>query len=546
MGTINEQHLLDEIRFDIEAKDLLKAKLVLASLEHVSRSTQKRALYEVSQASDDFSIPLLAGVLANSPNVSKSFPQLRETMFSKILDSPEVLLDLLSKSESPVDKAFLTEVAGEIRLAKATSTLIDILSKEEDIKVIGSVLISLGMLGDPSAVNAVGKHLYSDNSEIIIMAMHTLGELATSEAIQKLTEKLGNDPDLDLMILHTIAKIQIPEALEKLNELLSSQHAHLRTAAKQKLSEIGMISVRFLINNLERNDTDLVIHSLNVLGDIGDTAAISAVRNLLFNEPKDPNIRFAAYEALGRLPLDKGSFALAAGLQDPVDNVRSAAAKAIDQNYNPVLAGGVRNLIRTGDAQALSIMGTIINSQCGNIFMDLIEEDFFKDPAIKYLTDKAHSEIRAYYSRVLMGSEYRDLAKQIAPEKLPEKKTKLRVFAVDDSKMVLNIYRTALHNLGYDSQLFEFPAMAIEHVEKIKPDVILTDLNMPNITGIDFTKGIRKMYTKEELPIIMVTTQNEGQDDDVAYGVGVNGIMRKPFTETMIEDALNKFAAGRL
>lgn len=546
MGTINEQHLLDEIRFDIEAKDLLKAKLVLASLEHVSRSTQKRALYEVSQASDDFSIPLLAGVLANSPNVSKSFPQLRETMFSKILDSPEILLDLLSKSESPVDKAFLTEVAGEIRLAKATSILIDILSKEEDIKAIGSVLISLGMLGDPSAVNAVGKHLYSDNSEIIIMAMHTLGELATSEAIQKLSEKLGNDPDLDLMILHTIAKIQIPEALEKLNELLSSQHAHLRTAAKQKLSEIGMISVRFLINNLERNDTDLVIHSLNVLGDIGDTAAISAVRNLLFNEPKDPNIRFAAYEALGRLPLDKGSFALAAGLQDPVDNVRSAAAKAIDQNYNPVLAGGVRNLIRTGDAQALSIIGTIINSQCGNIFMDLIEEDFFKDPAIKYLTDKAHSEIRAYYSRVLMGSEYRDLAKQIAPEKLPEKKTKLRVFAVDDSKMVLNIYRTALHNLGYDSQLFEFPAMAIEHVEKIKPDVILTDLNMPNITGIDFTKGIRKMYTKEELPIIMVTTQNEGQDDDVAYGVGVNGIMRKPFTETMIEEALNKFAAGRL
>jgi hypothetical protein len=97
MGNINEQHLLDEIRFDIKAKDLLKAKLVLASLEHVNRNTQKQALYDFSQADDHFSIPLLAGVLANIPCISESFPQLRETMFAKILNSPDVLLDLLLK-----------------------------------------------------------------------------------------------------------------------------------------------------------------------------------------------------------------------------------------------------------------------------------------------------------------------------------------------------------------------------------------------------------------------------------------------------------------
>ncbi|MBN1850299.1 MAG: response regulator [Deltaproteobacteria bacterium] len=544
MSKICEQHLLDEIRFDIEAKDLLKAKLVLASLEHVSRNTQKRALYEVSQASDDFSIPLLAGVLANSPNVSKSFPQLRETMFSKVLDSPNVLLDLFSKTKDPIEMAFLAEVAGEIRLDKATPLLIDVLDKGDDIKIIGSTLISLGMIGDPSSVEAVGKKLYSDNDEIVILAMHILGELATPDAIQKLSEKLGQNPELDRMIIHTIANVQIPEALEKLNELLSSKYAHVRAAAKQKLGEIGTMSIRFLINNLKRNDTDLIIHSLNVLGDIGDTAAIAGIRNLLFNEPKDANIRFAAYEALGRLPLDRGSFALAAGLEDPVDNVRSAAAKAIDQNYNPVLAGGVRNLIRSGNAQSLSIVGTIINSQCGNIFMDLLEEDFFKEPAIQYLTDKAHPETRAFYSRILKNTAFKDLVEHIAPDRLPEKKVKLKIFAVDDSKMVLNIYRTALHNLGYESMLFEYPAVAIERVEKAKPDVILTDLNMPNITGIDLTRGVRKMYTKDELPIIMVTTQNEGQDDDAAYSAGVNGIIRKPFTETIIDEALKRLVVN--
>ena len=542
MGKINEQDLLDEIRFDIKVKDLLKAKLVLASLEHVSRITQKRALDEVSHADDDFSIPLLAGVLAKSPGVSDSFPHIRETMFSKILDSPQVLVDLLSKAEDPVDRAFLAEVAGEIRLKKAVPILIALLDKEQDERVIASAIISLGMIADPSAIEAVSKYLNTNNQEITILAIHTLGELATPETIQKLAEKTGEDPDLDLVIVNTIAKIQIPEALEKLNELLGSTLAHLRTIAKQKLSEIGLISVRFLINNLSCSDSDLVIHSLNVLGDIADKSAIAAIRNLLFNEPKDANVRFAAYEALGRLPLDKGAFTLATGLEDSVENVRSAAARAIDRNYNPVLAGGVRNLARSGNAQALSIIGTIINAQCENIFMDLLEEDFFKEPAVKYLTSKAHPEIRAYYSEVLINADYKELAKQIAPEKMPEKKAKRKIYAVDDSKMILNIYRTALHNLGFESQLFEFPAMALEHIEKTKPDVILTDLNMPNITGIDLTKGVRQMYSKEELPIIMVTTQNEGKDDEIAYATGVNGIMRKPFTEKMVEEALTKFA----
>ncbi len=107
------------------------------------------------------------------------------------------------------------------------------------------------------------------------------------------------------------------------------------------------------------------------------------------------NVRFAAHEALGRLPFDKGAFALAAGLEDAVDHVRSAAAKAIDKHYNPVLAGGVRNLIRCGNAQALSNMGTVINSRCENIFLDLLEEDSFKMTAMKYLSNKAHPDIQS-------------------------------------------------------------------------------------------------------------------------------------------------------
>jgi len=73
----------------------------------------------------------------------------------------------------------------------------------------------------------------------------------------------------------------------------------------------------------------LVIHSLNVLGDIGDEAAIPAIRSLLHNQPEDANVRFAAYEALGNLPVGKGAFVLAAGLEDPDSSVRAAQPRRL-------------------------------------------------------------------------------------------------------------------------------------------------------------------------------------------------------------------------
>ena len=99
---------------------------------------------------------------------------------------------------------------------------------------------------------------------------------------------------------------------------------------------------------------------------------------------------------------------------------------------------------------------------------------------------------------------------------------------------MLSVYRTVLHNPGCESLLFEFPASALESVKKEKPDIIISDLNMPEITGIDMTKEIRKRYGKEELPIVMATTQDESRDCESSLEAGVNDIMRKPFTEKQV------------
>lgn len=542
MATINEQDLLDEIRFDIRKKDLIKAKLVLSALGDVGRKTQKQALFEVSRADDDFAIPLLAGVIAEYPDMTESFPKLKETLFSKILDSPRILLDLLAETKETPTRMFLSEAAGEIRLKEAVPVLLKILAEETNVNIIESAIGALGMIGEPSAVNLVSEYLYSDTREIVVAAIQSLGVIATPSAIQKLAGRLGHDAELDRMIIDIVSKTQAPEVLEMLNQMLDSQHPQLRAAVKKKLGGIGAMGVRILIKNLFLDNSDLVIHSLNVLGDIGDRQAIPALRKLIHHQPENPNIRFAVYETLGRLPLDKGVYSLAAGLDDPVDHVRNAAAKAIDRHYNAALAGGIRNLIRSGNPEALKIITAIIDSQCDTIFLDLLEEDSFKGPAMDYMVDKAHPDVRYFFAAALEKAGHKDLAATVIPKKAARKKATLKVFAVDNSKMILNIYRTVLYNLGCESRLFEFPAKALEWVQKEKPDVILTDLIMPDVTGIDFTKGVRRWYSNHELPIIMVTTQNETQAYKAAYAAGIDDIIHKPFTETQIGKALAKFA----
>ena len=539
MTEINAAHYIDELRFDIETRDMIKARLVLAHFEEVDDPTQKLALDSLCHAPADFTLPLLVELAAKSPQAA-SRPDLREVLFSKALDDPDAVCKMLIREIKPSHKVVLTGIAGEIRLETATAILLGILNEEHDEKVLRGAINALGMIGDASATTPISEFLYSGSVELIIAAIQALGQMGTPTAIQRLSDKLGADSDLDYMILDVFACAQVPEALQRLNTMLSAQHAHLRNAAKQHLTDIGPKAVPVLIANLHYDDPDLLIHTLNVLGAIGDESAIAPIRKLLHNEPKDANVRFAAYETLGMLPTAKGAFALAQGLHDPVENVRTAAAGAINHNYNTVLAAGIKNMIRdeTGDERPIS--HTIIDAECDLIFLDLILEESFREFAVAYLSRKAHADTRSHYCRLLQANNRGDVAGLIQNH-VPEKNRKaLKVFAVDDSRMILNIYRSILHNMGCQPSIFEFPAEAIEQVREQKPDLIFTDLNMPAISGVDLTRAVRQWFPKEQLPIIMVTTQNECQDHETAYAAGITAILNKPFTEDMLKTAMEK------
>ncbi len=538
MAEFDAQHMIEEIQDNIKTGDTLKTKLVLSCIGDMDQKTQNRLVYELSRGDVHFTVPILLHMMTEHVDIVDSLPIIKETLLSSLLAYPEMLVEFLSDT-SIKDKTHLINVAGELRFEEAVPALLYLVANSEDESQIRHIIETLGLIGDPQAVNTLTDFLYAANRDLIITAVQALGQVASPSAMHRLSERMGTDNEIDYMILSIFADVQDPTSLEKLNETLASSYAHMRIYAKQELVRIGAKAVPALIDNLLQDDPDFIIHTLNVLGDIADDSAIMPIRKLLGKEPKDANIRFAAYEALALLPLRKGAYTLTAGLTDAEDHVCVAAARAIDQNYSSILTAGIKNLLRSKDDEARHITKIIVNAQVDKIFLSLVAEDFFQELSLVYLPH-THKDTKEHYIKILNENGFEDFARKITGE-VEEAGTKLKIVAVDDSRMILNIYKATLHELGFEPVVFEFPASAIEWLMTEKPAMMLTDLNMPEITGVQLTSQIRKKYTPEELPIIMVTTQNEANDNKAAFDAGVNKIIQKPFNVKSLKEAMSEY-----
>ena len=104
--------------------------------------------------------------------------------------------------------------------------------------------------------------------------------------------------------------------------------------------------------------------------------------------------------------------------------------------------------------------------------------------------------------------------------------------------MILNVYRKILNDLGFEPVLFQFPTDLLAWIQEEIPKAIFTDLNMPMINGIELTKRIRQQYSKEELPVIMISTQQDEEDIQEADSKGVNRFLHKPFNSDDIRNTL--------
>jgi diguanylate cyclase (GGDEF)-like protein/PAS domain S-box-containing protein len=103
-----------------------------------------------------------------------------------------------------------------------------------------------------------------------------------------------------------------------------------------------------------------------------------------------------------------------------------------------------------------------------------------------------------------------------------------RVIIVDDNEMNRDMLARRLERKGYVISMAEGAQGLLNRVEEDVVDLVLLDIEMPEITGLDALKSLRECYSPTELPIIMVTARDQSEDVVKALNLGANDYLTKP------------------
>jgi len=114
-----------------------------------------------------------------------------------------------------------------------------------------------------------------------------------------------------------------------------------------------------------------------------------------------------------------------------------------------------------------------------------------------------------------------------------------RVLIIDDSSATRAYVRAALEELA-DMQVSEatsgFDALRILPRERF--DLLLVDINMPNINGLELISFIRRSETHRDTPLLIISTEASERDRARAMTLGANGYLAKPFTAEALAEAV--------
>lgn len=116
------------------------------------------------------------------------------------------------------------------------------------------------------------------------------------------------------------------------------------------------------------------------------------------------------------------------------------------------------------------------------------------------------------------------------------------VLVVDDSSVMRKIISKNLRQGGVKiDHLLEAGdgQEGLEQLTKWQCDIILSDINMPNMDGLEFVKEVRKQSNLDQCRIIMITTESGVDTMDEALNAGANAYVVKPFTPDQISEKIN-------
>jgi len=117
--------------------------------------------------------------------------------------------------------------------------------------------------------------------------------------------------------------------------------------------------------------------------------------------------------------------------------------------------------------------------------------------------------------------------------------SEVRTLIVDDSSVMRKIVERALRQAGIDPLVVLEAGSGTEGLEVLKTkqvDLILSDINMPSMDGLEFVRQIQLQNLAPGVPVVMITTESSEEHVKQAIQAGARGYIRKPFTAEQVKE----------
>ena len=118
------------------------------------------------------------------------------------------------------------------------------------------------------------------------------------------------------------------------------------------------------------------------------------------------------------------------------------------------------------------------------------------------------------------------------------------ILVVEDNEQNLKLLRDVLEYTGYDVRTARTAEDGIALAVSEPPDLVLMDLQLPGIDGMEALRRLRESPRTADIPVVAVTAQAMKQDRERALDAGFNGYLEKPISVRAFPDQVRRFLSG--
>jgi len=465
------------------------------------------------------------------------------------------LRDLLLKNESATVKLLGSQQKEHIQLAlgiisrqkyqSAMAGLRSLYTTQNDSLFKNEILQTMMDLDPKAFTDLFNSEIHNPDCLLAATSIKAIGLCGDQSQSRQLQQMIRDNEHPDhyhicaitcAQSIETLATLGGEDNLRFLCQNLHHKNPTARRFIQEQLSQIGDPIIQYLSPLFTQGDTDQKILAANVIsstkGKLGEDLLLSVLDQGMAD---DPNVRFAVYEALGAFPSMKTFVCLIEALQETDPLILISVLAALNQYEYPFVADKIMERIDPESEHGKAIIKAMVDSEA-----EVIIRKLFSAPQLTKAIKETLLQARRNRESDTINSLCSELITDLAPkQKHAEHKAQgPRILAADDSMAIRKFYESVLSDAGYQVFTAEDGLNAYTKLQFDPFDLLITDLNMPNMDGIELAEKVRSEESTRKMPIIMVTTESEQSQRALAEQQRIDAYVKKPIKPDVLLKAI--------